>query len=152
MNTSSASATPETPKGGCPRLILPGSVDAGGTLVFDHVRLGDRPLAVKLEGRHVRVLLVLYRRWCRLLDADAVLRPGYVRAELIAAEYYGEDELAARPDAQAIRAYLSQINRRIREAMPGVKAPVLHRSHRHLGYRLEGGLEVVTREANWAPP
>jgi hypothetical protein len=140
-----------------PRLVLPGPVAAGGFLVFDAIRIRDtvvegdasrvvdRPLTVKLNGRHLRFLKALASHWRPARDDDLDGGAPYLPVERIAGEFYGENELAAAPDAETLRAYAAQINRRIRQATPpGMPTPQLHESARLLGYRLVEKLEIST--------
>jgi hypothetical protein len=125
------------------RLILLGRVDAGGLLIFDHICVGDRPLVVRLDGRHTRLLRVLTRHWRLLPDDELNGGPPFVPVNQIASEFYDDDELAFPPDEQSVRAYAAQINRLIRKATPkSMLAPKVHEAARLLGYRLVQQLEI----------
>lgn len=99
------------------KLILAGSEAGGGWLILPLPDGSTR--CVELEGRHVKVLLVLndaLKEDEQKPDLEEVGR-GWRSDENIA-EAYGEGEKEYRPEPESIANYRSQIRDRIRRATP----------------------------------
>lgn len=122
-------------------LILPGR---GGMGWLKVILMDGWAVSVRLEGRYVKVLLILndaLRAGCDWGLDEVVL--GW-RTDAQIADIYGSDDLVIPPEALTIRAYRSQIHRRIRQAMPaGRRAPRLFLSERDVGVRLVQAIEVI---------
>lgn len=116
------------------KLILPGREDGIG---FLKLPLNDgSTITVQLEGRHVKVLLVLNDALKLDQDLEEAAR-GWMDDKLIAEAYTRGDKYTLAPTPQAIAAYRAQINRLIREATPqGYETPTLFINKRCVGVRL----------------
>jgi len=123
------------------KLILPGREDGMG---FLKLPLTDgSTITVQLEGRHVKVLLVLNDALKLDKDLDEAAR-GWMDDKLIAEAYTRGDTYTLAPTPQAIAAYRAQINRLIREATPqGFEMPRLFINKRCVGVRLIQKLVVI---------
>ena len=132
------------PTAGPRRLFLFHSMRAGGLLEIESPLAGMPPLLIKLDGRHVRFLLVLAKHWRETSDDPVRDALSYVPAGQVARELYGSDERAYEPEEQAVRAYAAQLNGLIRAATPaGTPPPLLHQSAPGFGFRLTAPLEIV---------
>lgn len=128
------------------KLILPGLEDGMG---FLELPLPDgSTISIQIEGRHVKVLLVLNDA----LKLDQYLEEaarGWMDDKLIAEAYTRGNECALAPSPQAVAAYRAQINRLIREATPqGYEPPKLFISKRYVGVRLIQKLVVIRLRSN----
>ena len=115
--------------------------DGGGLLKLS---LADgSKIAVRLYGRHVKVLLSLNNALRMDNDLDEAAR-GWMSDEGIAEAYACGEPRVIPPTQEAIAAYRAQINRLIRENTPaGLEAPRLFATQRCVGVRLTEEIIIV---------
>jgi hypothetical protein len=102
-----------------------------------------RLVSIELEGRLVKVLLVLNDALKKDENLDERMR-GWRTDRQIAEGCTRGDPRAYVPEPQAIRAYRSLTNRCIRRAtLGGCRPPVLFRSKRLIGVRLVRRIVVI---------
>lgn len=124
-----------------PKLILLGGENGKALLKLPVVN--GPTVTAELNGRHVRVLLVLDDALGADEDVAEGVR-GWLNDEFIAEAYIRGDPFMFPPTPAAIAAYRAQINNRIREATPpGYDPPKLVLSERCVGVRLVQELDIV---------
>ena len=123
-----------------PKLFLFG-LDGGGLLKL--TLQDDLTIAVRLYGRHVRILLALNEALQLDKDLDEAVR-GWMTKEQLAEAYGCGDPLMLPPTPEAIAAYRSQINKLVRQETPvGLAPPGLFDSQRCVGIRLAQEITVI---------
>jgi hypothetical protein len=115
---------------------------AGSSAVLEVTTASGHRVVADLDARHARTLRVLQDAFEEDVAAPAALRG--LRHPRRIAEELDPQPMGYTPGIPAIRAYLSQIRRRLRDASAklGIPSPIIHKSVRLAGVRLLQSIEI----------